>query len=167
MKKILILIIFLLISLLIQAQSDNLPRYYIEGNDTLGIVMSIEQCQKLDHNMELLELYRKMSIDCDNVEKSYIVVVNKLGEKIALLEIDIKNLKQQNNLQIDKITNLQEQIEEYKNKDQLSQQELANDQDIIKGLKADLRKQKFKTVLGFGGTVLTTIGFVVLLIISH
>jgi predicted RNase H-like nuclease (RuvC/YqgF family) len=159
----------ILSSLVLKAQTDtlNLPKYYIVDNDTIGVIMSIEQCQRLDHNTELLELYRKMSIDCDNVEKSYIIVINKLGDKIAILEVDIKNLKNQNDLQRDMIGNLQNQIEDYKKKDQLNNQELSNKDQIISGLKSDLRKQKMKTALGFGGTVLATVGFVVLLIVGH
>lgn len=152
MKKFILLSLILISSFVASAQSDisNLPKYYIVENDTLGIIMSIEQCQKLDHNTELLSLYRKMSIDCDNVEKSYILVVNKLGEKIALLEVDIKNLKSQNDLQRDMITNLQNQIDDYQRKDKLNQEELVNKDIIIDGLKSDLRKQKVKTSLGVG-----------------
>lgn len=168
MKKILLIISFLFLSLNMFAQTDSisLPKYYIVNNDTIGIILSIEQCQKLDHNTELLDLYKKMSIDCDNVEKNYIIIVNKLGDKIALLEVDIKNLKSQNDLQHDMIKNLQKQVSDYESKEKLNQQELINKDEIIKGLKKDLRKQKTKTALGFGGTTIATIGLIVLIIVG-
>lgn len=159
----------LLSSMISFAQSDtlNLPKYYVVDGDTLGITLSIEQCQKLDHNTELLDLYRKMSIDCDNVEKGYIVIVNKLGDKIAILELDVKNLKSQNELQRDQIANLQKQIDDHIRKENLSQLEMDNKDKIIGGLKQDLHKQKVKTALGFGGTVLGVLGFIFLIVGSH
>lgn len=147
-------------------QKEDLPQYYIVNNDTIGVIITIEQCQVLDHNTELLDLYKKASLDFDHMENGYIVVINKQNEKIAILELDIKNLKKQSILQRDIINNLENQVKEYKKKDELSKEESKNNQIIIDGLKSDLKKQKMKTAMGFGGTVLGIIGVVLLVIVK-
>ena len=166
MKKILFIIVFILSSLNINAQfkKEELPKFYIENGDTIGIILTIEQVQKLDNNSDLLTLFKKMSIDCDVVNNDYVVVVNKLNEKIALLEIKIDNLNKQIDKQDDMIVNLNKQISDYKINEDLSNKQLENDKTIIKDLKKDLRTQKIKTAVAFIGAGITTITTIFLLV---
>jgi hypothetical protein len=60
MKSIFLTILLSLTYLISSAQTE-LPRYLIEGGDTIGVIISIEQAQKLDNNSELLELFKKLS----------------------------------------------------------------------------------------------------------
>ena len=41
---------------------ENLPEYLVQNGDTIGIVLTIEQVQKLDNNSELLTAFKKLSL---------------------------------------------------------------------------------------------------------
>ena len=95
MKNILLSLLILIIPTLSFSQNNDLPQYFIEGGDTIGILLSIEQVQKLDNNSQLLDLFKQLQIDCDNIETSYAGVINKCNEKIALLELNLSDFRNQ------------------------------------------------------------------------
>lgn len=95
--------------------SELVPRYLIGINDsnkqdTLGIVITLKQAQKIDNDYDLLNIYKSMHINCDSTVNYLVQVVddykqlNVLAQqKIRLYETIISDQKKQ-------ITNLKSQI---------------------------------------------------------
>ena len=61
MKRILILILAMIISNISISQTQSqlmpessYPQYYIENGDTIGVIFTVEQAQKVDNDLELL-----------------------------------------------------------------------------------------------------------------
>jgi len=147
-------------------QKEDLPQYYIQNGDTIGILLTVEQVQKLDNNTELLTLFEKLSIKCDSLDAYYVKVINNMNDKIGLLDVKIGNITEQNKKQDDIITKLKEQILIKESQLGLCEKQRSNDSTIIKDLKKDLRKSKFKNILGWSAmgvlsTIIITLGILV------
>lgn len=151
MKKILTLI---LLSLSMISFSQKLPAYYIVGQDTIGITLSISQLQKIDNDEEMLILLKKSTIECDSAGKQYVVVIDDLKNQIAILGIKVD--EQNNGLDTkDKmINNLKLQISGYE-KDKLLCAEQSKDKDkVITNQKKDILKLKMQKL---GGAILIAV----------
>lgn len=61
--------------------TDTTPRYLVGYNDnvkpdTIGIVLTIKQAQRIDNDLDLLNLYRNMHTDCDSTITFLVRVVD-------------------------------------------------------------------------------------------
>ena len=159
MRNILITTIFCLTYMFGYSQisfvKENLPEYLVQNGDTIGIVLTIEQVQKLDNNSELLTAFKKLSLKCDTLDTYYVQVINKSNEKIALLEVKVKNLTDQNQKKDDMILTLKGQVLNKEMQLTLCEKQRSNDSIIIIGLKKDLFKSKVKNVAGWTTTGVT------------
>ena len=159
MKKFLFISIFTFLNLVSFAQS-NFPKYYIERGDTLGLIISIEQAQKIDNDLEILDLLQKRGIRCDSVIKKYLIVVDSLERQIALLELKTKNLESSIESENLMINNLKLQIENWKRDLLLCNQQLELKQNIISNKDLVIKNLKLQRKLTIVGGVLGTgIGF--------
>ena len=84
MKTILLSLLILIIPTLSFSQNNNLPQYFIEGGDTIGILLSIEQVQKLDNNSQLLDLFKQLQIEKRNEKKVVLFIAWRQCSKIIL-----------------------------------------------------------------------------------
>ncbi len=155
-------------------KDDNLPKFIYQkdsvGNEVFTrtyALLSIEQLQKLDNDGDLVKLFEKLSIDCDSLDSHYIVVVNKLGEKIVVMQLKIDNLDGQisdgNKLLLDVKKQLSITLEKLDNKTkQYNNDEtiIANNNVVIGNLKHDLRISNIKKWAGIGSTA--TVGAILL-----
>lgn len=161
MMKSIFLTILLSLTYLISSAQTELPRYLIERGDTIGVIISIEQAQKLDNNSELLELFKKLRIDCDNLDTHYIQVINALNEQVALLKVNISELEGENSSLTSWNTSLKEQLRNSEKSNRLCNEELENKDQEIKILKSEVRRQKIRKVVSVVGNaaliVVTTI----------
>jgi predicted RNase H-like nuclease (RuvC/YqgF family) len=164
MKTILLSLLILIIPTLSFSQNRDLPQYFIEGGDTIGILLSIEQVQKLDNNSELLDLFKQLQIDCDNIETSYAGVINKCNEKIALLELNLSDFRNQSIEKDDLISNLKTQLSNSESNKSLCDVQIVKKNEEISILKSDLRKEKFKKWISTGGNVILAAASVFLLL---
>jgi len=166
MKKILMLTIFMIVSILSKAQTKDLPQYLIEGGDTIGIIISVEQAQTLDNDVELLELFKKLRINCDNLDSHYIEVINAQNDQIALLKVNTKELQGQGVALNSQITSLKEQVQNSEKKNKLCDEELVNKDEEIKILKKEIFKQKVKKIISVTGNVILVVVTTILIIKS-
>jgi hypothetical protein len=162
MNKILSILIAILLPMIGMSQtSTDLPQYFIEGGDTIGIIISIEQAQSLDNDSELLELFKKMRIDCDSLDTHYVKVINALGEKVALLEIQNNDLVNQGKEKDLLINNLRTSLDNCEEDVLLCEEQLKNKDEEIKILKNEIFRQKVKKIISVAGNaalaILTTI----------
>jgi predicted RNase H-like nuclease (RuvC/YqgF family) len=153
MKNFILTTIFLLISFLCKSQNDELPRYFVENGDTIGIILSVEQVQSLDNDAELLTLFKKMKINCDSLEVHYIKIINALNEKIAILEVQKADLINQIIEQKKLINNLKQSLYNCEEMYRLCRKESSNKDEEIKILKRELTRQKIKKIVSVGGNI--------------
>jgi uncharacterized coiled-coil protein SlyX len=141
---------------------ENLPSYYIQNGDTIGVVLSVQQLQKLDYDVELLELLEKKGFNCDSTIKKYICVVNEYGKQVALLETKISKLEEVSDVKDDMIKNLKGQILNYQVDLNRAEVQLQYKDQMIKNQEKRITKLKIQRAVTIGGGVLATaVGFLV------
>lgn len=86
MKKFLFLLI--MISFKSFSQITEFPDYYIQSGDTIGVIYSIKQAEKIYNQSVLLELYEGHKLGCDSLQKNYKIIINKYEQK-QLVDADI------------------------------------------------------------------------------
>ncbi len=143
MKKILLTLMVTFLSFMCHSQTfyksygvvsidsnQDIPKYLVgytdtDRIDTIGIILTVEQAQKIDNDLELLDLYKQVHTNCDSTVKFLIQVVDDY-KKMTLLaqqtfkayELTNKDLK----LQID---NLNKQVA-------IKEKQISTKNDIIK-----------------------------------
>jgi uncharacterized protein YihD (DUF1040 family) len=158
MKKIFItLLIFLSYLTCIGQNTKSFPQYYILEDDTVGIILSIEQAQKIDNDIEILKLLQTLSIECDSLDTYYIKIINGLEDVIVIYELKIQNLTEQSELKNQEIIKLKELISLREKQLILSDNQKKNDSLIIKGLKKDITKLKTKNVVTLTTGILVSV----------
>jgi len=168
MKKILLITLSFILAFSAKSQLNQLyPRFYIQNGDTLGVIISIKQAQKIDNDYDILSLFKKSGKYSDSLQSSYILVVDNMGKEIAELKVKNSKFESIDSIQTEMISNLKLQILNYQKSDSLANKELADDNEIIKNYKKEntkLRIQKF--ISGTLGTGLL-ITVVTLLLVKH
>ena len=166
MKKLLLSLILITISFFANSQSTDLPQYLIEGGDTIGIIISVEQAQALDNDAELLALFKQLRMDCDNLDAYYLQVINSLDQKMGLLEIKNKELYNQSVEKVSLIENLNKQIENCEQNKDLCDDQISIKNEEVKTLKGEIRRQKIRKFISIGGNVVLAVITTLLIIKS-
>lgn len=164
MKKFLFTLILFLFIFNLKAQVSNLPKYYVVDKDTVGIILTVEQVQKLDNDVELLELFKKLQLDCENVTTHYIKIINGLEEKVVFMEVSIKDLNNKSKEQDDLINNLKKQVSNNEKDKALCDSILKNKDEEVKTLRTEIVKQNIKKGASLIGNVVLFITLIVLII---
>jgi hypothetical protein len=163
MKNILI-ICFLLISFSIFSQKY--PRIEKDSSGNQVVIMTIEQVQKIDNDLEILSLLEEAIIDCENLNNSYIKVIDDQKKTIANLEIS-KSLLGDQIVDKDKaIANLQERLNNsisLSNECEKQKTELNNKVDV---LQKEVRHLKIRRNIGYGAGILGVLGVILTLVIK-
>lgn len=141
---------------------ENLPQYFTQNGDTIGILLTVKQVQELDNQTDLLNLYKKMDFNCDSLNTYYLGVIDEQDNKIYIQEVQIANLKSQISNQNTMINNLKKQVANKILELDLATQQLDNKDEIIDGLKKDLKKANTQKIIGWSATGLTAAAVVVL-----
>jgi peptidoglycan hydrolase CwlO-like protein len=147
MKKMIITMMFVLTSVLVFSQ--DYPRIETDSLGQKVVVMTIEQVQKIDNNLEILELMERAQLECDSLNLSYIRVIDNQNKQISLLELDIKHLKEQINSKNEQITNLQTRLSNLETANKLCEEQKLNYEKQVDVLKDEVRKQKNYKIIGF------------------
>lgn len=158
--------ILLIISLLISTISFSQKYPRIE-KDSLGnqiVVMTIEQAQKLDNNMEILILLEKAVVDCENLSTSYLKVIDEQKRTISLLELDVKLLKEQLKDKDKAIANLQERLDNANDLSTKCEGQKKDLEEKVTVLQGEVTTLKIKKNVGYGVGVLGAIGAILVLI---
>ena len=165
MKKILT-IILLFLSFIGKSQKIDYPYYYIKGNDTLGIVISVTQAQKIDNDYTLLNLLKQYKFNSDKLDSINIVINDDFKNEVAQLKLKSQNLEEQLNLKDSLINNLKDQISKYQSDQNLSNTQLQKSDEIINNYKKENRRLRFKNFLGFSVGGGSLIGIIILLLVK-
>ena len=149
MKKIFTIIIFILICLSVKSQNIY-PSYYVKNGDTLGI----------DNDYDLLSLLKQSKIKQNELDSSYILVIDNYNKEVAELKLKISDIDSVNIDKNEQISNLKLQIDEYQKNQQLANQQLILKDDIIKEYKIQTLKLRIQKYIGFsvgGISIVTTV----------
>lgn len=141
----------------VRLDRDEIPAYVIKNEtDTLGIIFSIENVQKIDKNLELLEYIEKLNSQVDTVQYYYLSLINDLGQKIELQKYKIINLTSENFKKDEIIKKLKKDIELSDKVNENKNSEIDNLNDIISEQNKEINKQKtLKTIAIIGGVMLS------------
>lgn len=166
MKKLLLLLAILLSFTVLKAQTGQYPSFYLDQKgDTLGVIFSIEQAQKIDNDYDLLNMFKQSKLQYEQLDSAYLIVIDKQNQQVASLKVKISELEDLDRMKDSQIKNLQEQIMKYKLDLSLSDKQSSDKDLIINNLKSDNRKLKVQKFFGFtigGGSL---VGIIVLLLI--
>lgn len=128
------------------------PSYFIDSSGhKAGVVLTIEQAQKVDNDYDILELLEKQQLGCDTTIKTYQILVKHQDELVAALTLDISQkdslLKGKDAL----VEELKAQIQVYI-KDKILCGDLVSNKDTeISMLKKQVFKLKTQKIVGFVG----------------
>jgi len=159
MKKLLTLL-FSLIVILSFGQKQIPPYYLIENNDTIGVVLSVKQAQKLDNDLEMLKLLKQLQIDCENVDADFVKVINALGDQLSLSQEKNNYLESQVSKKDDELRNIRSALDSCQSADTLSTEIEGVYKDEIVELKREIRSQKIDKGISIGLNVLQVIAAV-------
>jgi len=130
-------------------KQEDLPMFLTSSaGDTIGIILTVEQVQNLDHKAEIGELLEKALIECDQLDVFYIQVINGLENQVVIYEEKISNLTDQETKRSAMIKKLQTGLAQKESQLDISNDQLFNNEIIISNLEKDLKKQKMKTIVG-------------------
>lgn len=167
MRKFILTVVLSIFSLLSFSQTIDYPRIETDSLGRKVVIMTIEQAQKVDNNLEIVNLLTKQGTECDSLNTAYLKVIDNQGKQISLLELDVKTLKEQLNDKDKQIANLQTQLSNEETSNNLCEDQKKNKDEEIKLLKKEVRKQKIQKVVGFIVGGVGVIGGVLFTILVH
>ena len=120
--------------------SDKTPKYLLtQTGDTVGVVITYKQAQKIDNDLELLQLYKLTNTDCDSIVNNLNETILSYKQTTSLYDKKIKTLDTM--LSINKI----ELFDVNKQLELCLKDSIIKDKDIIIKLdKKDIRKYKIE-----------------------
>jgi len=159
------LLTFISVLFFATAFSQEYPRIEKDSLDNDVMVLTIEQAQRVDNDLELLNLYKSLDDECAKQESVYVQVVNDKDAVIASLKLEKTALIEFAENKVAQITVLQNQINEYRNNNSILKAQVDKKQEVIneKDLQIGILKSKFKWT-GIGATAIITVLTTLLLI---
>jgi chromosome segregation ATPase len=134
-------------------QQIKYPRFEVDSLGQKVVIMTVPQAMKLNNNSNILEKFEKLQTEMKDYEDMCIKVVNEKDEVIARLDVTITKLDQQIVVKDEKIKALQGEILAWMEKNNVLEKQLANRQQVIDEKDKQLRRIKFKMVVGGIGGV--------------
>lgn len=161
MKKILLLIMILVS---FNTYSQDYPKIELNSKGEKVVVFTLEQAQKIDNDLEILELMKVARVKCDSLNLSYIKVIDEQRGEIIILKKLNEELNKNEKDKDEQISNLSEQNSNLQKNIDLCNNENGNKDKEIKGLNDDIKKVKWKSLGGgfVAGVVLTLLAIVAL-----
>ncbi len=147
MKKILMILAFLMITLSSYSQIDY-PRFETDSIGNKIVLLTIEQAQQLDNNTDLLVLFEKLNSDISSYDNICVRVVNEKDQVINEQTLQISKLKEALLNKDEQITNLQK-TNDAQNRDIISlKKSLVNKDDEINLHLGEIKRVKTKSLIG-------------------
>ena len=145
-------------------ETSDFPRYVVDSaSGTRCVLFTLSQAQKLDNDEELLRLYQLLHTSADSLIKALVFKIKVSDTEVAFLKLKITELEKVNASQNALITNLKEQIADYKQNVALANQQLGLKDEQLKNLKKEVRRQKGLKWVGYGVGLAGMIGALLLI----
>jgi len=129
-------------------QEIKYPRF---EKDSLGqkvVVMTIPQAMKLNNNSNILEKFEKLQAEMQDYENLCVKVINEKDQVIAKLDAVITKQDGQLIVKDEKIKALQGEVLAWMEKTGALEKQLANRQQVIDEKDKQIKRLKFKMVVG-------------------
>jgi len=127
-----------------------------ESGEIIGATLTIDQLQKIDNDAQLLDLYKKLNLQCEEKEFNYIKVVDDLEEIVGTLEVKNKTLKEVNSSQKEMIENLKLQVENWKKDVEKCDEQSSKKSEIITNQQGEITKLKTHRAILVGVVIIIT-----------
>jgi len=163
----LIFTIMLMISSILSFSQTDYPRIEIDSLGHKVVVMTIEQAQKIDNNLEILNLLEKQGTQYDSLNVAFLKVVDDLNKQVSLLELNVNKLKDQIMDKDIQISYLQQELSNSESNIKLCEIQKNNDKEEINILKKEVKKQKMQKFGGFIVGLAAIVGGVLVLLSAH
>lgn len=150
------------------AQFDtlDLPRPYYYMDKVVGVIISLEQAQKIDNDYEVFTQMEKLIKEYNLSDSITISIVNVQNEKIALLEAKIDNNKHIITEKDSLITNLNKTIDTYIRDIMLYKELDTVNKNEIKTLKDENRKNRRQKIAAFVTSGILAVAIIVVSIVK-
>jgi hypothetical protein len=129
----------------------NLPKYYIENGDTLGITMPISKMKQIKNDLELKMVLETMKISCDSTISRYIVLVDDYERRISTFKTTISRMDSVDKKSTSLIDTLNYNLNLERKDKSFHKQISAKKDTIIANNESIIRDLKFQRNLGIGG----------------
>jgi hypothetical protein len=156
MRKLLALIMLMFTTLAFSQQKEiDYPRYEVDSLGQKVVVITVRQAMILDNNSDLLILLKKQVVEMNEYEDICVKVINDKEVVISKMTVQISKLEKDLVVKDDKIKILQNEILALVAKLKLSDEQLANRDDVIKTMNKQMSKLKTKMIIGgIGGGII-------------
>lgn len=135
---------------------QDLPTWFIHKGDTVGLVFSIQQVQKMDSDLELLSWLEKKGFTCDSTIAAYIKVIDEYGKQVTILKTNISELTDQVKDKDSQISKLNILIDNYKKDLDLAKKQITDLEKIVSNNNTRITNLKIQRNLSIGGGVFLT-----------
>lgn len=142
------------------SQDMKTPRFHIIEKDTIGILISISDAQKLDNDGEILKIYERLAISYDETGVKYLTIIDNLGNQVATLKLEILESGKIITTQKGIIVDLKQIISIHETDRELASVQSANKDIIIKNLERKVNRS-FWQKIGGSAIALTVIAFLI------
>lgn len=127
----------------------DLPEFVVVYGDTVGVLVSVTQLQRMDSNEDLLALLLQMDDMSVEAEHYYINIVNNMNEKINLYSQKVTNLTEQLKTQENQLTNLKKQVANCEEQQRKTEEQRENDAIIKQTYEEDVKKLKLQRAISY------------------
>ena len=125
--------------------SDKTPKYLLtQTGDTVGVVITYKQAQKIDNDLELLQLYKLTNTDCDSIVNNLNETILSYKQTTSLYDKKIKTLDTMLSINKIELFDVNKQLELCNDKSNLKDSIIKDKDIIIKLDKKDIRKYKIE-----------------------
>lgn len=136
--------------------NQDLPTWFIHKGDTVGLVFSIQQVQKMDSDLELLSWLEKKGFTCDSTISAYIKVIDEYDRQVTILKTNISELTDQVKDKDSQIKKLNILIDNYKRDLDLAKNQIKDFEKIVSNNNTRITNLKIQRNLSIGGGVFLT-----------
>lgn len=109
MKKLLLNLFFITLTFTCFGQKLPLPSYYINGQDTLGVIISVQQANKINNNLELTKKLEERLIKLETINNDYVLLIEEYEKNKSILLTTIAELEHLKETHLSMIQNLKDQ----------------------------------------------------------
>ena len=134
------------------------PSWFVVEGDTMGVIFSLKQAQKIDNDLEMKALLEKKGYACDSTLSKYIKLVDDKTAFISSLDLKIKSLE---DLAKDKdlaIDNLNARISNLNLDMMFSNQQMIRKDNIIQNKDIQINTLKVQRAWAIGGGISALLG---------
>jgi hypothetical protein len=134
------------------------PSWFVVEGDTMGVIFSLKQAQKIDNDLEMKALLEKKGYACDSTLSKYIKLVDEKTAFISSLDLKIKSLE---DLMKDKdlsIDNLNSRISNLNLDMMFSNQQMIRKDNIIQNKDIQIGTLKVQRAWAIGGGISALLG---------